>query len=138
METSPIPAKQEVPNVNDLAVDRNRLASERTLMAWLRTALSMISFGFTIYKFMQLMLDQNPTTGITTDSPRAVGLSLIGIGTFALFVAAAQHFIYVKQLLGIKRPYRFWRDLSFIVSCLLLMIGILMLAGITMRTGPFN
>lgn len=35
MENSPIDAKQETPNVNDLALDRNRLASERTLMAWL-------------------------------------------------------------------------------------------------------
>jgi hypothetical protein len=32
-----------------LALDRTRMASERTLMAWVRTALSMISFGFTIW-----------------------------------------------------------------------------------------
>ena len=36
-----------------LAVDRTRLAYERTLMAWVRTATSLISFGFTIYKFFQ-------------------------------------------------------------------------------------
>ena len=36
-----------------LAVDRTRLAHERTLMAWIRTATSMISFGFTIYKFLE-------------------------------------------------------------------------------------
>ena len=36
-----------------LALERTRLAAERSLMAWVRTALSMISFGFTIYKFMQ-------------------------------------------------------------------------------------
>ena len=39
-----------------LAVNRTRLAYERTLMAWVRTAASMISFGFTIYKFFQLEL----------------------------------------------------------------------------------
>jgi len=38
-----------------LALDRTRLAAERTLMAWVRTALSMISFGFTIYKFLQVL-----------------------------------------------------------------------------------
>ena len=36
-----------------LALDRTRLAHERTLMAWARTATSLISFGFTIYKFFQ-------------------------------------------------------------------------------------
>ena len=39
-----------------LAVDRTRLAHERTLMAWVRTATSLISFGFTIYKFLALLL----------------------------------------------------------------------------------
>ena len=39
-----------------LAVDCTRLAYERTMMAWVRTGTSMISFGFTIYKFFQ---DQN-------------------------------------------------------------------------------
>jgi len=34
-----------------MALDRIWLAHERTLMAWVRTAASMISFGFTIYKF---------------------------------------------------------------------------------------
>jgi len=43
------------PNVSEstlLAVDRTRLAHERTLMAWVRTATSMISFGFTIAKLV--------------------------------------------------------------------------------------
>ena len=43
-----------------LAVDRTRLAYERTLMAWVRTATSLISFGFTIYKFFQLELKGQP------------------------------------------------------------------------------
>ena len=46
--------------LNDiLALDRNKLAAERTLMAWIRTALSMISFGFTIYKFLQVIDEQS-------------------------------------------------------------------------------
>jgi putative membrane protein len=34
-----------------LSIERTMLAHERTLMAWVRTATSLISFGFTIYKF---------------------------------------------------------------------------------------
>ena len=36
-------------------MDRTRLAYERTLMAWVRTATSLISFGFTIYKFRRIL-----------------------------------------------------------------------------------
>jgi len=35
---------------NELAKERNRAAEERTLMAWIRTCLSLISFGFGLDK----------------------------------------------------------------------------------------
>jgi uncharacterized membrane protein YidH (DUF202 family) len=38
-----------------LARLRTFQASERTLMAWIRTAISMISFGFTIVKFFEYL-----------------------------------------------------------------------------------
>jgi len=36
-----------------LAYDRTRLAYENTMMAWVRTATSLITFGFSVYKFFQ-------------------------------------------------------------------------------------
>ena len=41
-----------------LAFDRTRLAYDRTMMAWVRTATSLISFGFTIYKFFQIEISK--------------------------------------------------------------------------------
>ena len=35
---------------NELARERNRAATDRTLMAWIRTALPMIDFGFGVGK----------------------------------------------------------------------------------------
>jgi putative membrane protein len=37
-----------------LAIARTRAAYERTMMAWIRTATSLTTFGFAIYKFFQL------------------------------------------------------------------------------------
>ena len=37
----------------DWALERTFMAADRTLMAWVRTAISMIGFGFTLYKFLQ-------------------------------------------------------------------------------------
>ena len=125
------------PNLNEMAVDRTRLAAERTLMAWIRTALAMISFGFTIYKFMQVFQQQNAAVVLKQHAPRNVGLALISIGTLALIIACFQHFRYIKKL-SPGQPYKFWVDLSFIVACLLGLLGLLMFGSITLRTGPFD
>lgn len=75
-----------------LALDRTRLAYERTLMAWVRTAASLISFGFTFYKFFQALTDANARTGPErVISPRAVALLLISIGIVGLALALVEH-----------------------------------------------
>jgi putative membrane protein len=75
-----------------LALDRTRLAHERTLMAWVRTAASLISFGFTIYKFLQYLHQQNKSQvpeGFL--GPRTFGMLMIGIGLIALAIATVQN-----------------------------------------------
>ena len=39
----------------ELARERSREAADRTIMAWIRTSLSLISFGFGIGKFGSLV-----------------------------------------------------------------------------------
>ena len=60
----------------DLSVARTMMAADRTLMAWTRTALSMISFGFTIYKFMQYMQEEGKAIIKNPQGPRNFGMSL--------------------------------------------------------------
>jgi putative membrane protein len=119
-----------------LALDRTRMAAERTLMAWVRTALSMISFGFTIYKFLQVVDEQSTAPVLEPDAPRNVGLTLIGIGTFALLVACVQYRQHVKRL-GVGEPSR-RLDLTFTVACLLGLLGMLMFGSIILRAGPLG
>src|SRR5262245_9129677 len=74
-----------------LAVERTFLARERTMMAWVRTAASMISFGFTIYKFFDLEL-----AGRQSALPRPIGaddfaLLLIGTGLGGLVLGFLEH-----------------------------------------------
>ena len=78
----------ELKLVDMLALDRNKLAAERTLMAWVRTALSMISFGFTIYKFLQVIDEQSAYPILRPNAPRNVGLVLTGLGTFVVVIAS--------------------------------------------------
>src|SRR5215467_1743599 len=78
-------------NSTQLAVDRTRLAHDRTLMAWVRTATSLISFGFTIYKFFQYLQEKNQAKEERIFGPRAFALVMIGIGLTALVLATVQH-----------------------------------------------
>ena len=59
-----------LPSSNELAMERTWLAHERTLMAWVRTAASMISFGFTIYKFFQFEANKSESVHHGFFSPR--------------------------------------------------------------------
>lgn len=74
-----------------MAIDRTRLAHERTLMAWVRTATSLISFGFTIYKFFQLEIKNDGADRSHLFGPREFALAMITIGLVALMLSTIQH-----------------------------------------------
>src|SRR4249920_1334073 len=81
----------------DLALQRTIIAADRTLMAWIRTALSMIGFGFTIYKFFQYQSEEIAAGNISRpQTPRNLGLTLVALGTLALAGAAWEHRRFLK------------------------------------------
>ena len=82
-----------IPDATRLAVERTRLAYERTLMAWVRTATSLISFGFTLFKFFQYLHQ----AGAAAERPpqflgaRQFAMLMIATGLLALVIATVQH-----------------------------------------------
>ena len=72
-----------------LAFDRTRLAHDRTMLAWVRTATSLITFGFSFYKFFTFEAKGAALTGLL--GPREFALILIGIGLFSLLLATINH-----------------------------------------------
>jgi putative membrane protein len=74
-----------------LSVDRTRLSYEGALLSWIRTATSLITFGFTIYKFFQIELSRAPTTIHTWMGPTGFALTMIAIGLVSLLMATLEH-----------------------------------------------
>ena len=72
-----------------LAFDRTRLAHDRTMLAWVRTATSLITFGFTFYKFFTFEAKGVAPMGLI--GPREFALIMIGIGLLSLLMATIQH-----------------------------------------------
>jgi putative membrane protein len=123
--------------LNDqLAIDRTRMAAERSLMAWVRTALSLIAFGFTIYKFLQAIQAQSQLPVYRPNAPRNIGLLLVGIGIFSIVVSCVQHRRYAKKLDTVL-PDKPW-DLAFFVAILIGLLGVVVFASMVYTSGPFS
>jgi putative membrane protein len=117
-----------------LALKRSAFAADRTLMAWIRTALSLISFGFTIVKFFQYVeQSRGPVVGLMgrTWSPKAVGLAMLTIGTVSLMLAVFEHWRTLKEFRSEGLESR-W-SLVLLVASLVAMLG--MFALITLALG---
>lgn len=105
-----------------LSFQRTALSYERTLMSWIRTATSLISFGFTIYKFFEEFQNANPGRKLIT--PRMVGMLMIGFGLMCLLFAQVQHQRALKKL---KEDYPgIERSLSSVLGILVLLFGFLL------------
>jgi putative membrane protein len=121
----------ELPVNTKLALDRTRLAYERTLMAWVRTATSLISFGFTIYKFFQFLREDKAPAAEAMIGLRGFATLMIGIGLTALLLATLQH-RRDRQALQIEYgplPY----SLAQIVAALVGVLGVLGMLSVLLR-----
>ena len=121
----------DLPDATRLAVDRTRLAYERTLMAWTRTAMSLISFGFTIYKFFQYLNEDRPAADTGALGPRGFALLMIGIGLTALLLATVEHRQSMKSLRAEYGPVPY--SLAAVVAGLIAILGIAGLLSVLLQ-----
>jgi len=115
----------------ELARERSREAADRTLLAWIRTALSLIGFGFGIGKFYDYM----QTAGIQREldpirSTLIFGASFIVLGVFGLAAAVIQHARLLRRLEKVEYAYAPPLPLGMIMAILLLLIGVFGLVAV--------
>jgi putative membrane protein len=80
---------------------RTRLALERTIMSWLRTAVALIGFGFAIVQYLY-HLEQEPGArpAYFPHAPQYLGLALIACGILALLISIWQYRWSIRYLWG--------------------------------------
>jgi len=128
-------------NAHELAFDRTELAwgrsvmaLERTLMAWIRTSLSLIGFGFAMFKFLQVM--QHEGTSARPNAPRNLGLFFILLGMSLLILAIFQFqkaMTKIRQFSGRKPQF----SLSLVGAIGVLAAGLITLLNTLLGFGGF-
>ena len=110
---------------------RVRFAAERTLLAWMRTGLALMGFGFVVARF-GLFLREIAMAGHVAVHQRSTGWSLwigtglIGLGVVVSLVASLEYYRFVRSL---KREQTYVPRtglLAVIVAFILAVLGIVM------------
>jgi putative membrane protein len=77
---------------NELARERNREAADRTLLAWIRTSLALISFGFGIERLGQAAIElDGKLAGFSAIRTRIGGAVLVALGVAATLAGMWEH-----------------------------------------------
>jgi len=129
-----------------MAFQRTRLAADRTLMAVIRTSLSLISFGFTIHKVFEGLKETGAIAHAA--SGRNFGVSLVLMGVVMLLIGIGYHgwfmFALRKQRGSMAEDHLLYGQSPFppsmtlITAVLLLVLGLVAIASMTLHMGPFE
>ena len=122
-----------LPAATRLAVDRTRLAYDRTLLAWIRTATSLISFGFTIYKFFQYLREGKQPAHVGLMGPREFAMVMIVTGILALLLATLDH---RRHMVALRNEYGHAQvpyTMSAVLAGLISLLGVFGLLIVTFR-----
>jgi putative membrane protein len=113
-----------------LGAMRTMMAADRTLMAWIRTSLSMYSFGYTIYKVLQEVNEVGDVV-LQDTAPRRAGMLLSVAGTAALIMGIIE---YSATLRLLRRSYSFPLSRpSLIMALIMAAAGMFLCFGIGTR-----
>ncbi|KAM3102801.1 YidH family protein [Phormidesmis sp. 146-12] len=123
-------------------IDRQRehQANERTFLAWLRTAIALIGFGFAIARFglflhqLQLTLTQQPDQLNSIFNSETLGVGLVAFGILTITLAAWRYNQVFQQIE--RGDYRPSRLLVWVMTGAVIVFGTLSLPLLLVNNKP--
>ena len=105
-------------------------AAERTLLAWQRTAIALMGFGFVVERFGLFL--QMVTHTALSHSERSfslgIGVLLLVLGAAVALVSARQFRQVVRSLAADVAPPGYWTNVGVALNCFIAVIALLLAA----------
>ncbi len=107
-------------------------ASERTLLAWLRTGIAIVGLGFLVSRFglfLRLLSAQAglPSPG-TGGYSHGIGVALVVLGSLSMAAATVQHGRFIATLPEIDRPAAYSRTWAVWLAALVTVASVALAA----------
>ncbi|MGZ4994332.1 MAG: YidH family protein [Methylobacter sp.] len=104
-------------------------AAERTLLAWLRTGLTIIAIGFVVARFglfvRLLSIQAQPHQyGVSSSLSASIGIAFVVVGSLSIFMAAVQHVRFIATLTPPDLPPAYSRKIAVVLSLVVAALGI--------------
>jgi putative membrane protein len=112
--------------MSDLNDPRVFFAAERTLLAWTRTGITLMGFGFVIERFglfLHMFMGIEGTEW-QRDASFWVGICFILLGALVEFSSAMQFRSVLKTLKPIEIPEGYWVHIGVYTNLLVALIGV--------------
>jgi putative membrane protein len=108
------------------------LAAERTFLAWVRTSVALMGFGFLIARFAfwlresAVLQGATPAPGTRPHVSPWLGFGMVSVGVFVLVTSSVRHRDYVRALMdGVRNPPLGLRT-TMTVAAILAVVGLAM------------
>lgn len=104
------------------------MAAERTFLAWLRTGIALMGFGFVVARFSLFLRELAVSNPSIQSHPGTfslpAGIALIAIGMMVNVVSAARHARYVRAIDEGKFRSAFGSSFAYLLGAVLAVVGL--------------
>jgi putative membrane protein len=104
------------------------LAVERTFLAWIRTGIALMGFGFVVARFglflRELAIDKPTVNDVHTSLSLPAGIALITIGIIVTIIATIRYHRHIRALDRGEFRQNFDTGFASLVAGVLVLIGL--------------